>query len=213
MKKTTKTLTTIGTAIASTFAVNAVHAESNPFAINDLNSGYMQLAQSDKAGEMKCGSKMKMEKKTEASCGEGKCGAMMDGDKMKKGLENSCGAMMKGKEGACGDMKAKSAAKQKVSKSGWGHKKANNAMQGMKMEKGKSMEGKCGEGMCGGMMEKGMKMKKGMESSCGAMMKGKEGACGMGSMGDMKGMQGMSGMKGIEGGCGSSVTKKEAAGK
>ncbi len=204
MKKTTTTLTTVGAAIASTFAVSAVNAESNPFTMSELNNGYMQLAQSDKAGEMKCGSKMKMEKKTEASCGEGKCGAMMDGDKMKKGLENACGAMMKGKEGACGDMKAKSAVKQKVSKSGWGHKKANKSMQDMKMGNSKSMEAKCGEGMCGGMMDKGMKMKKGMESSCGAMMKGKEGACGMG---------GMSGMKGTDSNGGSSVTKEQAAGK
>ena len=216
MKKTTKTLTTIGTAVASTFAVSAVNAESNPFAMTDLDSGYMQIATSDKAGEMKCGSKMKMNKQQEAACGEGKCGGMMEDGKMKKGLENSCGAMMKGKEGACGDMKGKSAAKKakqkgySVSKTGWGNKKS--APDTMK----KGMEGKCGEGKCGGMMESG-KMKKGMEGMCGEMMKGKEGACGMGMMGGgMKGMgdmKGMDGMKGGEASCGAMMSDDKAAGK
>ena len=224
MKNTTKTLTTIGTAVASTFAVGAVNAESNPFAMTELDSGYMQLAQSDKAGEMKCGSKM--DKKKEAACGEGRCGSMMEDGKMKKGLENSCGAMMKGKEGACGDMKGKTSGQKvknkgySVSTSGWGNKKskkpASNNMQGMDMGKGK--EGKCGEGMCGGMMQGG-KMKKGMEGMCGGMMKGKEGACGMGMKGGgMKGMQGgnmqgMGGMKGEEASCGAMISDEKAAGK
>lgn len=138
MKKITKTLTTIGSAVASTFAANAVNAESNPFAMSELDNGYMQLAQSDKVGEMECGSKMN--KKQEAACGEGRCGSMMEDGKMKKGLENSCGAMMKGKEGACGDMKAKSSDKKvknkgySVSKSGWGKKKSTsgNMNNGMK---------------------------------------------------------------------------------
>lgn len=182
MKKSTLTLTTIGSAVASTFAANAVNAESNPFAMSELSSGYMQLAQSDKAGEMKCGSKMKMDKQKEAACGEGSCGSMMESGKMKKGLENACGAMMKGKEGACGDMQEKPAAKKtkdkgySVSTSGWGNKKSSaDSKQGMDMGKGK--EGKCGEGSCGGMMQDG-KMKKGMEGSCGDIMKGKEGSCG-----------------------------------
>jgi len=212
MKKTTKTLTTIGTALASSFAVTAVNAESNPFAMTELNSGYMQLAQSDKAGEMKCGSKMKMNKKSEAACGEGKCGGMMENGKMKKGLEQACGAMMKGKEGACGDMKEKASAgkvKNKgftVNKSGWGNKKP------AKMEK-MDMDMKGMQGMCGGMMQGG-KMKKGMEQMCGAMMKGKEGKCGMGDMKgmDMKGMKGMD-MKGKEASCGAMVTPEQAAGK
>jgi len=223
MKKTTKTLTTIGSAVASTFAANAVNAESNPFAMTELDSGYMQLAQSDKVGEMECGSKMKMNKQQEAACGEGRCGSMMEDGKMKKGLENSCGAMMKGKEGACGDLKGKPSAKKvknkgySVSTSGWGNKKSKksapgNMNSGMNMDMGKGMdmgkdkEGKCGEGMCGGMMQGG-KMKKGMEGMCGDMMKGKEGSCGMGmmgggmkGMGDMKSMQGEGGMKGRQGG-------------
>lgn len=173
MTKKTPLAAALGTAVISTFASNSVNAESNPFVMSELSAGYMQMAQSDTASEMKCGANMSKTsegscgegkcgegkcagnkaktnvqknwtvkkynaKATEAACGEGKCGAMMDGDKMKKGMENVCGAMMKGKEGACGDM----------------------GMEAM-MEKMKS-----GEMSCGAMMEK---MKSG-EMSCGAMM-------------------------------------------
>jgi len=240
MKKTTKTITTIGTALASSFAVTTVNAESNPFAMTELNSGYMQLAQADKAGEMKCGSKMKMDK-SEAACGEGKCGSMMENGKMKKGLEQACGAMMKGKEGACGDMKEKASTgkvKSKgysVSTSGWGNKKPKKMKKnmdmknGMNMDKGMDMKGM--EGMCGGMMGKG-----GMDGMCGGMMgkmggmKGMDMKGGMGNMkgmdmkgdmGNMKGMNGkqggdMKGMnmkKGKEASCGVMVTPEQAAGK
>ena len=207
MKNTTKAITTIGSAVASTFAVNAVNAESNPFAMQALNSGYMQLAQSDKAGEMKCGSKMKMNKQKEAACGEGQCGGMMENGKMKKGLENACGSMMKG-ESSAKKVKNKGYS---VSKTGWGKKKsAPDAMEkGMDMGKGK--EGKCGEGMCGGMMQ-GDKMKKGMEGMCGDMMKGKEGSCGMGMKG-MGDMQGMDGMKSGEASCGAMISPEKATGK
>ncbi len=79
-------------------------------------------------------------------------------------------------------------------------KTAEGACAGMKMSKPKTAEGKCGD------MMDGDKMKKGMESSCGAMMKGKEGACGEmhgammkeGACGAMAGMD----MKGKEGACG-----------
>lgn len=92
---------TIGVALISSVGATAVNAETNPFGATELSSGYMQLA----AAEMACGAGMKMEKpKTEAKSVEGKCGDMMDGDKMKKGMESACGAMMKGKEGACGEM-------------------------------------------------------------------------------------------------------------
>lgn len=65
------------------FAANALPTESNPFALSDLNSGYMQTAEAEKDGA----SKMK-----DGSCGEGKCG----GDMMKqkapdaKALEGKC---------------------------------------------------------------------------------------------------------------------------
>jgi uncharacterized low-complexity protein len=124
MKKMNKTplASAMGAALLSSLAATATHVEANPFAMSEMSSGYMQLAE----GEMKCGASMGMgepakktaegacagaktapaadasKKKTEGSCGEGKCGAMMKDGKMKQGMENTCGAMMKGKEGACG---------------------------------------------------------------------------------------------------------------
>lgn len=119
MKKMNKTplAAAMGAALISTFAATPANAEANPFAMTELSSGYMQLA------EMKCGASMGMPqpkaaegacagakttpaaetaKKAEGNCGEGKCGAMMKDGKMKAGMEKVCGAMMKGKEGACG---------------------------------------------------------------------------------------------------------------
>jgi uncharacterized low-complexity protein len=107
-KITTPFAVAMGAALISSISATAANAESNVFGATELSSGYMQLA----AAEMACGAGMKMEKpKTaEGACAgmksapEGKCGDMMDGDKMKKGMESACGAMMKGKEGACGEM-------------------------------------------------------------------------------------------------------------
>ncbi len=123
--KNTPLAAAVGAALVSSFAATAANAEANPFAVTELSSGYMQLA------EMKCGESMGMPKekhttegacagakaapaaetakKTDGACGEGKCGNMMKDGKMKEGMEKVCGAMMKGKEGACGD-KMKSAA-------------------------------------------------------------------------------------------------------
>ncbi|TAK64216.1 hypothetical protein [Methylobacter sp.] len=127
MKKINKTplAAAMGAAFLSTFAATAVNAEANPFGMTELSTGYMQVAEADKAAEMACGAAMGgMEKpkakaaegacagnkKTEApkavegKCGEGMCGGMMQDGKMKPGMEGSCGAMMKGKEGSCGAM-------------------------------------------------------------------------------------------------------------
>ena len=81
-----------------------------------------------------------------------------EADAAKKAGEMKCGANMGGMtmpktgEGACA-----------------GNKKA--------AKETKAADGKCGTGKCGAMMKDG-KMKEGMEKVCGAMMKGKEGACG-----------------------------------
>lgn len=82
-KMNTPLAAAIGTAIISTFAATAVQAEANPFAVNEMSAGYMQLAAADeekgaeKAAEMKCGDKMKKPagegKCSDAKCGEGKC--------------------------------------------------------------------------------------------------------------------------------------------
>jgi uncharacterized low-complexity protein len=128
MKKTSKTplMAAMGAALISTAASTAANAEVNPFGVTELSSGYMQVA------EMSCGANMKMPqgkgadgacagaKKSDAKkmtdtkaapadgkCGAGTCGAMMKDGKMKEGMENVCGAMMKGKEGECGANKKK----------------------------------------------------------------------------------------------------------
>jgi uncharacterized low-complexity protein len=106
----------MGAIIVSTFSVSA-DAEVSPFAMTEIQTPYMQLAadSSAKVSQGGCASfdsKSSSHAKTatdkakspEMKCGEGMCGAMMEGGKMKKGMENVCGAMMKGKEGSCGKM-------------------------------------------------------------------------------------------------------------
>jgi len=65
----------------SVACIPSVNADQNPFAMKELNSGYMQFAKAKegKCGEGKCGRK----------CGEGKCGES-------KAKEGKCG------EGKCG---------------------------------------------------------------------------------------------------------------
>jgi len=114
----------LGTAFAASMAASnvATAAEgANPFAMNELSSGYMQVA--DKGMEGKCGGK-KSEK--EGKCGEGKCGG-------KKATEGK--AMEEGKcgEGKCG-----------------GKKEMEKNMEGKCGGKKSEKEGKCGEGKCGG---------------------------------------------------------------
>lgn len=131
MKKLNKTplAAAMGVAALASFSATTANAEANPFGMTELASGYMQVAEAGKSAEMACGASMNMDKpmnktaegacagakKTEAKpaakadegkCGEGKCAAMMEDGKMKKGMESSCGAMMKGKEGSCASDKA-----------------------------------------------------------------------------------------------------------
>ena len=80
-------------------------ADTNPFGMQDMDSGYMQLAEGkcggEKAKEAKCGgekakeAKCGGEKAKEAKCGEGKCGEGMM-KKSEKAKEAKCG------EGKCG---------------------------------------------------------------------------------------------------------------
>ena len=97
MKNTMKKSLSIAlgtTFIAAMSASPVANADANPFGMQNLESGYMQVAEG-KCGEGKCG-EGKMKK--EAKCGEGKCGEGM----MKK---------EQAKEGKCGDDKAKKEAK------------------------------------------------------------------------------------------------------
>lgn len=175
MKKMNKTplAAAMGAALISTFATTAANAEANPFAMTELSSGYMQLA------EMKCGASMGMgdaakSKTAEGACAGsveaakkapgGACGAMMKDGKMKPGMEKACGAMMKGKEGACGMTKAKPAE----------GKCGAACTEGMKnCEAAKAKEGACGDKMkgCGEGMKGCTEMMKGKDGSCGAKMK------------------------------------------
>ena len=88
MKKSMKNPLSIAlgtTFVAAMSASPVVNADSNPFGMQNLQSGYMQIAEG-KCGEGKCGGKAK-----EAKCGEGKCGG--------KAKEAKCG------EGKCGGKK------------------------------------------------------------------------------------------------------------
>jgi uncharacterized low-complexity protein len=173
MKKINKTplAAAMGAAFLSAFAATAVNAEANPFGMTELSTGYMQVAAADKAAEMACGAAMGgMEKpktaegacagnvKTEgAKAADGACGAMMKDGKMKPGMEAACGAMMKGKEGACG------------AQCGEGMKACDAA---------KTKEGACGAMMkgCGEGMQGCSEMSKGKEGACGDKMKAKDAA-------------------------------------
>ena len=105
----------VGSTLFSGLAVTSVQAEgfdnsdSNPFAINELSSGYMFVAEADKGKEG--ASKMK-----DGACGAGQCGAnMMPEGAMEKTVEGKCAGNkpvakekkmdMEGKcgEGKCGD--------------------------------------------------------------------------------------------------------------
>ncbi len=103
MKKTMKKSLSIAlgtTFIAAMSASPVANADTNPFGMQNLESGYMQVAEG-KCGEGKCGEgKMKKEQAKEGKCGEGKCGE----GKMKKeqAKEGKCGEGKAKKEGKCG---------------------------------------------------------------------------------------------------------------
>ncbi|MFC6634799.1 HvfA family oxazolone/thioamide-modified RiPP metallophore [Microbulbifer taiwanensis] len=92
----------VGAAFLASAAMNvsaSMDSGANPFAAEELSSGYNLAMQDDegkkkegKCGEGKCGED---KKKKEGKCGEGKCGE----DKKKK--EGKCG------EGKCGEGKKK----------------------------------------------------------------------------------------------------------
>ena len=81
--------------LSSVVATAPVQAGQNPFAANQLSSGYMQVAMDGKCGgtvkkdaHAKCGANMKKK-------ADGKCG----GDKVKKKADGKCGT------GKCGGSK------------------------------------------------------------------------------------------------------------
>ncbi|MBD9363577.1 HvfA family oxazolone/thioamide-modified RiPP metallophore [Methylomonas fluvii] len=114
MKKINKTpfAIAIGASLLPTLAGNFAQADTNPFALSELSSGYMLTAEAkpeagaDKmkdgsCGEGKCGASM-MKKSTDSKAAtEGKCAgnkaAAPAGDKAAEGkkMEGNCGANMK----------------------------------------------------------------------------------------------------------------------
>jgi uncharacterized low-complexity protein len=95
----------LGTALVTSLAASNLSAgtAANPFAMSELNGGYMQLADAssvDKSGqEGKCGGKKTGQ---EGKCGEGKCGSK---NEMKQNMEGKCGEKKSEKEGKCGSKK------------------------------------------------------------------------------------------------------------
>jgi len=109
MSKKTNIVKPLSVALGATFAATlaasnvaqaAPAAGANPFAMNDLGNGYMQVAEKEgkcgagtkspkdgKCGEGKCGEGKKDAK--DGKCGEGKCG---EGMKKEKEQEGKCGA-------------------------------------------------------------------------------------------------------------------------
>lgn len=83
MKKTHKT--PFALAMSATLLPLAAMAQtdSNPFALSEMSSGYMQTAEAGKDGA---------DKMKDGACGEGKCGAAMMAPKTtdKKALEGKC---------------------------------------------------------------------------------------------------------------------------
>ena len=113
MKKSMKTSLSIAlgtTFVAAMSAAPVANADANPFGMQNLESGYMHVAEGKcgegkKAKEAKCGEGKKAkeakcggEKAKEAKCGEGKCGEGMM-NKSEKAKEAKCG------EGKCGGEK------------------------------------------------------------------------------------------------------------
>ncbi|MGL6158916.1 HvfA family oxazolone/thioamide-modified RiPP metallophore [Microbulbifer sp.] len=99
-----KNLSPLAAAVGAAFLASAsvsVSADSaNPFAAEELSSGYNLAMADDKGQEGKCGEgKCGEGKKKEGKCGEGKCGE----GKKKEGKcgEGKCGEGKK-KEGKCG---------------------------------------------------------------------------------------------------------------
>lgn len=110
MKKSNKTplAIAIGSTLVSGLASTTVQAEpslnidTNPFAMTDLATGYMQTAESDS------------DKMKDGSCGEGKCGGAMQKGSEEKTAEGSCAGNKpmpkpsqpdKNKEAKCGEGK------------------------------------------------------------------------------------------------------------
>ena len=104
MKKTMKKSLSIAlgtTFVAAMSASPVANADTNPFGMQNLESGYMQVAEG-KCGEGKCGEGKMNKEGEDKSKKEGKCGeGMTNKDQAKEGKCGE-GKMEKSKEGKCG---------------------------------------------------------------------------------------------------------------
>lgn len=73
-----------GAAVVTSLSAGAVNAQDNPFALQDLSAGYLQVAE-----------------QKEMTCGEGKCGGSMMKEGQEKKDMNAMPGMKKGMEGKC----------------------------------------------------------------------------------------------------------------
>lgn len=94
--KKSSVATALGAVVIGSLASTVALADTNPFGMQSLESGYSQFAAEGKCGgdksakEGKCGGDKAAK---EGKCGEGKCG------------EGKCGGDKKAKEGKCGEGK------------------------------------------------------------------------------------------------------------
>lgn len=102
MKKINTAAFAVGASLVTGLASTAAIADNNPFALTELSSGYMNLAEADT--DQDGNKKMK-----DGSCGEGKCGGKMAAPAEDKAQEGKCAnkkmATDKNAEGKCGDKK------------------------------------------------------------------------------------------------------------
>jgi uncharacterized low-complexity protein len=90
----------IGTVFVITMANSpVVNAAENPFAMNDIGSGYMVADKDRSCGETFCGEKARTGKNPEGKCGEEKAAKETEG----KCGEGKCGGAEKDKDRSCGE--------------------------------------------------------------------------------------------------------------
>ncbi|MER0169145.1 MAG: hypothetical protein DU489_00735 [Nitrosomonas sp.] len=95
----------LSTALVTSLAASNLSADTvaNPFAMNELSGGYMQLADASGAANKPAQDGGKETKQNmEGKCGEGKCGSKKE---MKQNMEGKCGGKKAEQEGKCGEGK------------------------------------------------------------------------------------------------------------
>ena len=94
----------LGAALVTSLAGANLAADNvgNPFALNELSGGYMQLADASDANKPAQEGGKDSKSNMEGKCGEGKCGGKKE---MKQNMEGKCGGKKAAPEGKCGEGK------------------------------------------------------------------------------------------------------------